>query len=450
MATTALATLDQRLSEAIGDYISETVTTPLATDNYIIATGLNKYTNVADYFNDWWAYISSGSTINEGQDRRVSDFKTSSWTLDVLGNAWTCDSSGSATFNLYRYSRTNKVWAINRAIEEVYPELYRPVENRELITGNILPPFIWTSSTALRLYSSTDLTSYTKTTTAKYKWGGAETSALALASAADGYIYLSSDDYPRLLDLKGTTVDLECWAYPVDTANDPWIQITTAEADGTTQTLPADWTAAVAAGQTAPKTYLSLLKLENQTLNDDLVQVIIRLRVHTNAKSVYFSPPRLNGRNIYEYMLPDDFKDEGHVSQVYVQSQGKSDPPCDDIYPRAWERVYGARIIKDGTYEYIRLPNLYANERQIKLIGRTRLEALSSASDTITLDGEKVNLLVAYAAYKLYQREAGTASGEDRINLLAESEAWKYRYDRLLPRLRMAKPAGTMNLRNAY
>ena len=55
MGTTTLATIDQRLSEAIDDFIELDTTTNLSTNNYIVATGLNEYDDGSDdAFNNWW------------------------------------------------------------------------------------------------------------------------------------------------------------------------------------------------------------------------------------------------------------------------------------------------------------------------------------------------------------------------------------------------------------
>ncbi len=440
--TTTFASLDQLLSEAIGDWIEEDTTTPLATNNFIISSNLAKFTNNNNALVDRWAYITV-STGNAGEDRKVSASSASSNSLTVLGNAWSCDSSGNATFRLYRYSRTNKEKAINRAIEEVYPHLHRKMENKELITGNALLPFIWPTSTSLREYSTSSAT-IAKTTDVALIWNG-ETSVKVTASAGNGYLVLSSETYPRLLDLMNTAVNFKCWAYPED-ANDAKIEIYTLKADGTTsQTLTS--TTDTPAGQ-----WTLISDLTNQSINNEIVQIEFRFKVTTNAKYVYFSFPRVTGRNLYEYMLPDDFKENSKISQVYIQTEGYSDDPCDDKEPRVWDRVFGfdPNIYHTDTYRYIRLPDLYSIPRQIKLVGSTRLESLSSASDTISLDGEKINLLIAYAAYKLYEMEAGTASSEDRSRLLQESEQWRSRYERLKPNLRMMRHSGTINLSNPY
>jgi len=242
----------------------------------------------------------------------------------------------------------------------------------------------------------------------------------------------------------GKTITFKCWAYPVDTADDATIQIYTIKADGTTtQTLTST--------TSNPEGAWTLLELEDQAINDDIVEIQFRFRSKTNATHACFDAARVTGRDLYEYLLPTDFKN-GTISQVYIQTSGYSDDACDDLQPRYWERVFGYSTINDGTYKYLRLPSLYSNNRQIRLIGYCPLESLSAstnalaAAKTISLDGEKLNLLIAYAKYKLYQAQEDIPSSEDVGRYETASAKAYLEYLRLLPNLRMIAPSGTMRL----
>ena len=50
--------------------------------------------------------------------------------------------------------------------------------------------------------------------------------------------------------------------------------------------------------------------------------------------------------------------------------------------------------------------------RKIKLVGHAPLEILSSATDTMTIDGGRVNLLLQYAAHLLYEMQKGIVSSD--------------------------------------
>ena len=327
--------------------------------------------------------------------------------------------------------------AINNAIREIYPNLHKRLEDKTLITGNILPPFIWnTDGDELDFYTEPTGT-LAKTTTAGLFRNG-ENSASVTASGADDYLYISSNDYPRLLDLMNRDIDYKGWAYP-QTADDAFLTIYTVKADGTAQTLNST--------TSCPASKFTLLELEDQPINDNIVEIQFRMRVHTSGQYVYFDPPRAIGMNIYEYLLPQDFQD-GFVSSVEIQTSGYSDDICDDLQPRSWEKVYNWSIVNDGSYKYLRLPAGYSNGRKIRLIGYCPLETQTADTSTISLDGEKVNLLIAYAAYLLYEMVESVPASGDVSRYERASSKWLSKYYRLLPMMKMATPRMSMNLPN--
>jgi len=434
MTTKTLLEIDQLLLEAISDFISVATTTNITTDNFIISTNLNAYDmSRDDFFNNWHVYLNT--TNNPDVDRPVKDYTASTGKLEIYGAALAAESA-AITIRLSRYSWADRKNAIKRAIEEIYPAVYLPLESRELITGNILPPFNWTSATALAKYTGTNVSQAKTTPPSQYVRRG-DTSVKLTASAANGYLSIHSDDYPRLLDLQDKSVTLKCWALP-EVANDAKIEIRTKQTNGTAQILTST--------TTNPAGEFSLLKLEDQDLNDDLVEVKIRLYVTTNAKYVYYDPPRLTGRNILEYILPTDFQ-AGMIDEVHIQTSGKSDDPCDDIHPIYWSEIRGWEIINDGTDKWLQLPYVHSNKYQLRLIGTKKLESLSADTNTISLDREeRVNILIAYAAYRLFKMIKGVPASADisRFDVLARE--WLSEYYRLSSLFKMPVRAITMNL----
>lgn len=145
----------------------------------------------------------------------------------------------------------------------------------------------------------------------------------------------------------------------------------------------------------------------------------------------------------YEYDLPSDFED-GTLSQVFVQISGDED----DFSDARWHKVYGWEIIDDGTDKYLQLPRLYGAGKTIRLIGYCPLETLTADTGTISLDGEKVNLLIAYAAYLLYEMVESVPASGDVSRYERASSKWLSKYYRLLPSLKMTTPRMSMNLPN--
>lgn len=435
MATTNFESLLQLLSEAIGDHFTFATTTDLTTDKKVISSTLNQFDRAQDgFFDDYWVYLDGTNNAAVLRKLGSTTYDSTNYTLYVWGANLKAD-TGNTTCYLHRFNRDNKKRALNRAIEQV--PLFRRLEDRTLVTGNVLPDNsfeMWTASDASSFYSTSSVT-LTRTTTAGLIRGMMGTTSMKVTNggSSDGYAYLSSHDYPRLLDLQGKTVTLKCWARPDDNDDDAQIEIWTSKETSTgviTQTLTSD--------TASYEDRWGLLKLENQTLNDDLDEIQLRFKVVTANADVYYDTSSVVGMGLYEYLLLSDFE-AGEVLQVSVQTTGDSD----DSNPRDWERVE-FRTIHDGTYLYLRLKRLYPNNRQIRVIGITPLESLSSDSDTISVSGEVLNLIIAKAAAILYRLEQGPVSSEDKGRYYNEINMWEGEYRKLLPSLMMTKPSSTL------
>lgn len=285
---------------------------------------------------------------------------------------------------------SNYTKAINNASAEIHDVLFIPLDNMDLITGNILPTFLWSTAALLDFYSEPSGT-LLKTTDGDYIRRGSS-SAKITASGANDVLYIDSTDYPRLLDTMGKSVEFKDYAYPVDADDDAFLTIQYTKSDGTSVTVNS--TTECDSGE------FTLLE-KSQAIPDGIKQIQFRMRVLTTNQNVYFDMPLLTGADVREYLLPTDFQG-GHLSSVEVQTLGDAD----DLHPTRWETVYDWKIIEDGGYKYLRLPADYTTKRQIRLIGYKALETLSSGTNTISIDGERVNLLLSYAAFKLFEIES--------------------------------------------
>ncbi len=137
MSTTRLA-LEQLVSETIGDYLEFDSTTNIGAGVTIVSTVLKSYDGGQyDYFNDWWVSFQEG--VNSAvAPRQVSDYATASGTLTVRGANLGAE-AGAVTVRLHRYDPNNKWRAMSRALEQLYPAIYKPIDNMDLIGGNLLP-----------------------------------------------------------------------------------------------------------------------------------------------------------------------------------------------------------------------------------------------------------------------------------------------------------------------
>lgn len=434
LTTSTYLELKRKLNQSIGDDIRVAVTTAIAASASVVSTNLNQYDLAADgHFDSHWVYIEDKANAGVERFTGSSTYATSGGTLTVYGGNLTTDGANLATVRLQRFQPSIGANAILRAIEQLYPALHRKVDNQTLIAGNILPNAHFEDFTAATIpdkYTLSGTATVVADTTAS-KIRGGTTSAKLTAGVASDYFYITSDNYPRLLDLQGRTVDFKAWANP-DTADDAQIVIYTKDKDGTTATKTST-TTSIAADH-------SLIEIEGYQIPDNLVEIQFRFQCVTNGNIVYFDDARVIGLNRKEYLLPLEFTNGGHVSQAQIQVSGVSEDIVDDLHPTHWE-IPAHRIINDGTDTFLHLPFATQAPRRIRLIGYKPLETLSSDSDTLTLTTERVNLIIAYAAHILYEQAKGPVSSEDKDNLEKESRYWLNKATLLHTRLAMSKPA---------
>jgi len=444
IATHTLLSLVQSLAEANGDWLTFSTTTNIAgSSTVVISTTLNQYDNASDdFFNEqYWFYLDS--TNNASVLRKVKDYATATGSLTMYGANLAAE-SGSQTCYLFRYDRSHYVNAIVEACKEIYPSLHVKVDDMTLVSSNILPDGhfeSWSSATALNQWTASNIT-LAKTSTAGLTRGGAF-SAKCTATAANGYIYVHSDTFPRLLQLQNTTVNAYAQAYP-QTADDAAIVIYTKDKNGTEQTLTS--TTSCQAGE------FTQLKLEGQTLNDNLTDLSLRLKVGTSGQYVYFDDAYLGGRRLTEFLMPDDLVG-GSLSQVIAQIRGNSDPMFYDTRPFMADNS-GRRVsfteINDGTNIYLKLLEDVPAERRLRLIGRKPLELATDTSiadtDTITLDAQCVPLLIQKAKMIFYEREITPLNAEDSARFEREQGKAEGRYRQLL---KLAMPLGAERIKDA-
>jgi len=437
-----LANLRDRMSELLSDYHHSTVTTAIAASTSVVDTGLANVRGGAqtDYFKNWWVLFTSGANI--GVARLITAYVTGTTTLTVLGGNLTTDGAVKATYELHRFDPVLKRRAINQAVRHLYPDRFKAIKDRTLVTGNWLPNAHfedWAASTYPDEYSLTNVAAVATTTAGLYR-GGAK-SAKVTASAANGYLYISSDNYPRLLDLAGATVDFEAWAYP-EVTSDSYLVIYTYKPDTTAQTLTSSSTNH--AGE------WNKIELNSQSINSGISLIEFRFKVATNAKYIYWDDARvIAGVYPHELWLPTAFKTEGVIKQINIQSsQFTSDTdPCDDIGDNVkYEPVWEHDIINDGTYKYLRMPRQHV-KRRVELQGYGRLEEMTADTDTTSIDEPYVDAIACQAMVNLYQslKEPAAMQGHTAYDEAISYYMMLVRQE--LARHPQSKPASRLNWR---
>ena len=434
MATSTLTTILDRLSQRIGDFNEEQVTTAINANTSVVCTTWGSYVNQDDVFNRYWIYFNDYA--NAGAYRKVADYVNSTNTITVRGANLSDDSANKATVQLHKYDRRNKIRAINIAARDTNADLFRIIRNSELITNNILPNSSfedWSSSSSPDNWALTNATSAEETGAGNYRGVKGSSSAVVTASSSNGYLYITSDTVPWLLDMQGHSITVRVWAKP-QTSNDAAIVIYTKQADGTAQTLTS--TTANPAGE------YSLLELEHQELNDNLVEIQIRLKVATNGQLVYFDNCRAIGPNINEMILPLDFQNPlASVSNIYIQQYSQSEWMADDLMAHGnFDPLWGYDTKDNATSKHLVLPPV-PSERLLTIEGTAPLESnLSATSDTMTIEDPELELFIQYAAYVLFDLVSGLPSGQDRQFLREEATKYLGNYYRQRDSLGMTRP----------
>ena len=135
MATTRVVLLE-RLSEAIGDWWSDTTTSGGSTTTLIDTSLLNHpMGGDADGFIDWYVRITSGDA--DGESRRVSAYSESTGTLTVQ-SAFSATIATSVTYELHRFDPVDKHNALNAAGRALYPSLSVPLIDETLVVDDLL------------------------------------------------------------------------------------------------------------------------------------------------------------------------------------------------------------------------------------------------------------------------------------------------------------------------
>jgi len=401
--SSTLLTLRTRLSENIGDYYSSTVTTAIAASTSVVDTTLANVEGgrTDDFFEDWWFLPTSGANTTK---RRVSSYDPATTTLSVQGGNLTTDGTTKATYELHQLDPSMKIKSINNAARTLSSDIKRDITDLSLVSGNILPDFNWwTAAAAHKFWSSSTMTLARTSPGSGYTRGGRYSMKVTDAGAGDEYVSLHSDNYPRLLDLKGKTISAYVYAYPVTTDDDPEIEFYTAKGDSTGAT-----TDTLTSTTETEKSYYQIVKLENQAIDDDIDTFEIRLKCVTASAVIYYQEPRLMGIDVTDYMLPELFQN-ANIRRVRYQVSGNAD----DVGLNAdYQEIFGWDIVPqdiNGTYyNFLRLPYSLPKGRRIELNGSADLEDnLSSDTDTMNIDDPTTNVLVAQACWELFRQLRG-------------------------------------------
>jgi len=137
MATTNAMVLNERLHQSLGDWLSFSVTTNIGAGVNVDCTTLNQYDGgQQDTFKDKWLFMENYN--NAGDERKIHVYHTSGGVCNVWGAALTADVLANiAKIRIGTYSYTACNYALNDALRETYPILYKNEIDESLATNSL-------------------------------------------------------------------------------------------------------------------------------------------------------------------------------------------------------------------------------------------------------------------------------------------------------------------------
>lgn len=122
--TKALTVIRNKLDELTGEEIFGGTTSAAGASDYttVVDVSLARYPD--DYFNDFYLYTTAGASTLE--ERKVKNFLSLKGTLTVW-EAFSAQVATSKTYTLSRFSKAEKLAAINRALVDSYPYFYNRI-----------------------------------------------------------------------------------------------------------------------------------------------------------------------------------------------------------------------------------------------------------------------------------------------------------------------------------
>jgi len=211
MATTTRAVLRQRLSEAIGDYLSLTTTSNGATDgSTLIDSGLRNLAGGRedDAFEGWYVLITASGDAS-GEIRRILLTRQNTNTITLQETFSTQIVSGD-TYELHRNDPTLKHNAINRGIEELSSQVPLPLRDETLVVDNLLTnwDFETFATSAFTGWSSVATPTLTQNTSLVIHGDGA--ASIAATTGTEG---MSQTVTINANEVTNKQVTFECWVY---------------------------------------------------------------------------------------------------------------------------------------------------------------------------------------------------------------------------------------------
>ena len=412
MATTTRVNLRKALSEAIGDY-QAFATTADGNDakTSLVSSTLKNYSGGADdgAFEEQFFLGTSGA--NSGASKRCALYiaNASDGPTAILQDALDNQTASADTFELHRYDPDLKHTAINRALAELFPILYKPIRDETLVVDNILANNDFETAGGTTFSDWTEVNSPTVSIETSRVFHGTN-SAKVVASGDVGQLTQTLDVNIDELAGKTATFKVRVWTN-----------------DSSQARLKIAWGTSPETGDYhAGDSSWRLLTAEAAVPTDATqVQVICEVAA---SQTAYFDTGWFAVEQIHRLTVPSDIvRGPMHILQQYNED------------------------MVDGAYYPLPSGVAPTRGRILRLEGMGILSRPSSESGTTEIGEPQLNLVTAYAAMVLFQTLLMRSATEQRSNLTENIRYWQMEVQRLSaqPGIRM-RPLGASRGRNSW
>ena len=412
MATTTRVNLRKALSEAIGDY-QAFATTADGNDakTSLVSSTLKNYSGGADdgAFEEQFFLGTSGA--NSGASKRCALYiaNASDGPTAILQDALDNQTASADTFELHRYDPDLKHTAINRALAELFPILYKPIRDETLVVDNILANNDFETAGGTTFSDWTEVNSPTVSIETSRVFHGTN-SAKVVASGDVGQLTQTLDVNIDELAGKTATFKVRVWTN-----------------DSSQARLKIDWGTSTETGDYHEGDSSWRLLTAQAAVPTDATQVQVICEVAA-SQTAYFDTGWFAVEQIHRLTVPSDIvRGPMHILQQYNED------------------------MVDGAYYPLPSGVAPTRGRILRLEGMGILSRPSSESGTTEIGEPQLNLVTAYAAMVLFQTLLMRSATEQRSNLTENIRYWQMEVQRLSaqPGIRM-RPLGASRGRNSW
>lgn len=357
---TADSLLREYLSRKLVDW-RELSATSHGTATTIIDTKLARYAENDDAFPRWYALFTENTNDGESRISKLTGGYTNSATRLTVADGYSNSTVSGDTYELHRYDPDALRHVVNRAGQTLFPHIFLPIKDKTVaIDQLLLNGAMETFSGGFTNWTAVGSPTVTAETT---RFIHGTQSAKVVASGADGILTQNIFTTANLHEIAGRTIYVEGWVW-ASVNERARIRITF---DGSAYTN-TPWNSGKGQWQGPDQ-----IKL-NVEVPDDATEMSIVLQTVDGA-TAYFDAilARINPR--YNYTIPTTFREGPH----WVEIQRDANNP-------------------NGTYSQLEEDEIPTPGRWLQLTGRGYLETTTADTDTISVGGSQVDLLITQAA----------------------------------------------------